>query len=86
MADGATGVLKVESSASVLNLGLYFIKDDNMYQFTKFKDPENKFDNSDLVMTCDTIVLSELLENFENFLKGCGYIFEGSVQIIDTEE
>lgn len=31
-------------------------------------------------------VLSEMLENFEDFLKGCGYCFDGVVDITNNDD
>lgn len=37
-------------------------------------------------MNITAVTITEVLEFFENFLKGCGYIFEGALQIVEHEE
>lgn len=56
-----------------------------MLIFKKIKDPENHFDVSDLTMEVDAVVLTEIIDEFANFLKGCGYIFDG-LEIVDRDE
>lgn len=33
----------------------------------------------------DAITLSDMLEHYQAFLKGCGYIFDGELEIVDLE-
>ena len=51
----------------------------------KSKDPENDFDNYDLEMIINDVDLYEILENFENFLRGCGFVFDGRLIIEEPE-
>ena len=30
--------------------------------------------------------LTDLIENFEHFLKGCGFVFSGRLSLVDEEE
>lgn len=34
----------------------------------------------------ESIILHELLEDFEHFLKACGYHFDGHIEIVGDEE
>jgi hypothetical protein len=45
------------------------------YKFSKTKDPENKYDTSNVVVESNGVTLSELLEDFGGFLKACGFQF-----------
>lgn len=44
-----------------------------MYKFIKKKDPENKFDNTTVVMTVDAIERQELINAFIEFLGASGF-------------
>ena len=44
---------------------------------------ENK---SEVELSFSATTLSEVLEEFENFLLGCGYRFEGSLDIVSPDE
>lgn len=43
------------------------------YVFKKYKDPDNRFDNTDVEIVCETETRDELLESFLDFLAGCGF-------------
>jgi len=45
----------------------------NKFVFKKYRNPDNEFDNSDLEMTIEAEGLTEILEDFLDFLSGCGY-------------
>lgn len=46
-----------------------------------------KYDNIDVTTkTFEEVELHYVLNNIELFLKGCGYIFEGTLDIIKPEE
>jgi hypothetical protein len=55
------------------------------YKFVKTRDPENHFDNSDVLIRTDSHDLLELLEEFENFLKACGFSLEGHLDIVQDD-
>jgi hypothetical protein len=56
----------------------------------KFKfvcDHSNQFvDELLVVQECKVESLPEVLENFEMFLRGCGYHFDGVLDIVPTDE
>ncbi len=52
----------------------------------KLKDPDNKFDNTDVVIRIEAETLSELLEGMEDFIRGCGFHLDGTLDIISNEE
>lgn len=54
-------------------------------RFVKERDKDNRFDNVDLVMTCDDVTLPEILDNFAAFLRGCGFVLNG-IQLTDVDE
>ena len=37
-------------------------------------------------MTTDAVTLPEILENFELFLKGSGFVFDGNVDIVEESK
>jgi len=46
-------------------------------------------ENGDVIehkIASDEVTLSEVLEQFEYFLKGCSYVFDGQVDIVNEEE
>lgn len=55
------------------------------YIFKKLKDESNKFDTATVEITVETEDLGEVLQAFEEFLKGSGFHFKGSVDISDEE-
>jgi hypothetical protein len=55
------------------------------FRFIKDKDPNNEYDYARVEVSFDAIDLSELLETFGDFLKGCGFGFKGEVGIIYDE-
>lgn len=57
-----------------------------MIKFIKLPDENNHFDNSTIEMTTEEIGLSEMLEDFEDFLLGCGFRFDGRLDIVYDEE
>ena len=44
-----------------------------MYIFKSIKDPENKYDISDITFEIDTVSKTDLLEQFILFMEACGY-------------
>lgn len=59
----------------------------NKYQFISLPDPTNKqFERSKVIFEFEATSLKEILPEFENFLRGCGFIIEhDSLQIIKDE-
>lgn len=43
------------------------------YILKSIKDPENKFEISDITFEIDTTSREDLIEEFISFLKACGY-------------
>jgi hypothetical protein len=48
------------------------------YTFIKHRDPENRFDTTSVTMELEATTISEIVEEFANFLKASGY-FEKTV-------
>ena len=58
-----------------------------MSKFTFIKEPlDNKFDRIKVIVESEQIVLSDLLEDIELFLKGCGFSFDGTLGILEDSE
>lgn len=64
-----------------------------MFKFIKIKDPTNEFDRTNIKIESDSLVLSDVLEDFADFLKACGYVFDGleatygiQEKLFDTDE
>ena len=55
------------------------------YTFKKEKDPENTFDNTTVELTVDTVSREEILTAFEEFLRGCGFYFDGTIEVVSDE-
>ena len=58
------------------------------YKFIKTKDENNKFELSDVELVIDhnDVTTTQLLSEFEMFLKGCGFHFDGVIMIVNEEE
>lgn len=57
-----------------------------MYILKKIKDPNNKFDISDVEFIVDTESLPDLLEQFECFLKAIGFTINGELDIVEFND
>ena len=51
-----------------------------------FREERRNGDVIEHKIASDEVTLSEVLEQFEYFLKGCSYVFDGHVDIIDDED
>lgn len=47
-----------------------------MFIFKKLKDKDNRFDTNDVIMRSEAMTIPEIMEDFRDFLKGCGYRFK----------
>ena len=47
-------------------------------KFIKEKDPNNKFDTTNIVFETESITLDDILCDFADFLKACGYSLPNS--------
>lgn len=57
-----------------------------MYIFRRSPNPENDRDHITLTLTIpDEQTLPDMCEFFADFLRGCGFSFEGSVEIVEPE-
>ena len=59
-----------------------------MYKFTRTPDPTNDTDCTTITMknSNNDATYRQLLEDFEAFLKACGFVFNGHVVMEDPEE
>jgi hypothetical protein len=59
-----------------------------MYKFIKTVDPENKFDKTNVIIELphNEQSIDDLLEAFEEFMRGCGFVFDGHLEVVDEEE
>lgn len=56
------------------------------YEFIKTPDEANRFEVATVSMKLPSEVsLSEMLEHFEQFLKGAGWIFDGSLDFVSDD-
>jgi hypothetical protein len=53
------------------------------YYFVKEVDKDNKFDNSSVTFQVDTDNLDELVQEFNYFLKGCGFHPRGPIEVVE---
>ena len=58
------------------------------YFFVKTKDPANAFDHTEITHEVDTCSLDDLIREFEHFLRGSGFYFNGTLEIVvdDNEQ
>lgn len=58
------------------------------YIFKKTPDKSNNFDNTEVVIKTihNELTLTDLVEIFEEFIKGCGYHPKGSLDWIEDED
>lgn len=57
-------------------------------KFMKEKDIDNPHDCTSIVFATESVILTDVLKDFENFLKACGYFFDGNIEIstnVETE-
>jgi hypothetical protein len=57
------------------------------FTFIKEPDPDNWMEEGDskLTLTCSAIQLDDIILEFENFLKGSGFYFEGHLDFVQDE-
>lgn len=56
------------------------------YTFSKKMDPDNRFDCTNVTVEVDTVSLNDLIEAFGEFLKGCGYSYNGTLEVVEPDE
>lgn len=59
-------------------------EDKPQYTFIKRRDPENRFDTTDVIFRVDTVSKNELLDAMGQFLKACGFYVQG--ELVDYVE
>lgn len=45
-----------------------------MIIFKKIKEEGNRFDNTEVIMKSESVIWPELVGDFKNFLRACGYV------------
>ncbi len=55
------------------------------FKFVKDKDPNNEYDYARVEVSFDAITLQEMFETFGDFLKGCGFGFNGEIGIVNDK-
>lgn len=56
------------------------------YKFVKYKDIENSYDTTKVIIQLDANSLPELLEAFEDFLRASSFSFDGHLEIVKDDE
>jgi hypothetical protein len=51
----------------------------------KDTDLEGKETNHTVTMQFEDIYLDSVISNFQDFLKGCGFVFSGELQIVEED-
>jgi len=54
-------------------------------KFIKHKDPENRYDVSNVEYSLEVDTLNEIVDEFKYFLKGCGF-YESQIKKVFNEE
>jgi len=59
-----------------------------MMIFKKTRDPQNEFDRTEVefIVQDNDAEIGDLTIEFERFLKACGFVFQGEVDIVDDTE
>ena len=55
------------------------------YRFEKVPVLSSDWDSSQIIYEFDGTDLTDMLEAFDSFLKGCGFNFDGEVTISDSD-
>jgi hypothetical protein len=54
--------------------------------FRKVKNPHNLFETTvDLTLESDAKLLPEILEDFASFLRGSGYVIDGTLEVVPED-
>jgi hypothetical protein len=53
--------------------------------FKKLHDPENRFDQSDVIIRTSALTLPDILEDFADFLRGCGFSINGVIDVVEDD-
>lgn len=56
------------------------------YIFKKLKDENNPYDKTNITLELEAESLTELFEAFEDFLKGSGFQFSGTIDTVEDEQ
>jgi hypothetical protein len=57
------------------------------YVFKAIPEPDdNPHEDFTLTMETDAVVLPELIQVFEQFLRGVGFWFKGNLEVVEEEE
>jgi hypothetical protein len=57
----------------------------NKYKFIKEPNPDNRYDTSRIEFEVEAETWVELLEEFELFVRGCGFIPKGTFDCVEDE-
>ena len=57
-----------------------------MFKFIKLQDESNKYDTTKVIVVSEAITLPQILEDFQDFLRGSGFVFDGNLEIISPDE
>jgi hypothetical protein len=52
----------------------------------KVKVETNSFDNTSVMVVAEVTTLDEALQAYEDFLRGCGFHFDGSLEVIGPDD
>lgn len=56
------------------------------FEFKKTKDLDNRFDITDVSISGESDSLSDIIESFEEFLRACGFVIDGSLDLVYESE
>lgn len=57
----------------------------NKYKFIKLPNPDNEFDNTKVEFEVEAEKWTDLVEEFEAFLRGCGFRPKGTLDFTEEE-
>jgi hypothetical protein len=59
-----------------------------MIKLIKIQDKDNHFDQCNVMIDIPNshVTLTDLLPIFAGFLRACGYVFQGELEIVDVDQ
>lgn len=56
------------------------------YKFIKYRDKGNLADTNTIIFKSVAISQFDILQDFEDFLKACGFYIDGTIEVVPLDE
>lgn len=53
---------------------------------TRYKFIRTSDDGSKTINITEAMILTEVIDEFEAFLRGCGFVFDGHLEVVDDKD